>query len=279
MGDTDVILNTCTDEEVDRENDNFLTELLLGLVLKVAAALALTSTFYENPKKLFTMSDEGSPRAYICHFSDDEVANDNWPEIEFRSPEDEAWYGVDVWDMCDSLVVTFNGFPCEYDEVYAPDGFKNSDEIKEFEERFRATSVQMQDLECSTLSEGTKVCATCPSVTGEVKFYDAVVVHVEREMHGWDEEGKEVCGCDFKLHWNKGPSVDKTTSAKVGDICLIQEDNRMNPKVVSFLKEARRQLHGGPHQGEETEWQKIVKKVASALRNYNLSSSAPENHG
>lgn len=116
----------------------------------------------------------------IADFSDDDAANENWPEIEFRSPEDEAWYGVDVWELCDSLVVTFNGFSCEYDEVYSPEDFKNSDELKEFEERFRACSVQMQDTECATLSRGTKVCATCPSVAGEVKFYDAVVVNVRK---------------------------------------------------------------------------------------------------
>ncbi|ESQ54770.1 hypothetical protein EUTSA_v10027138mg [Eutrema salsugineum] len=227
------------------------------------------------------MTDESgsSSTIFVGDFSDDHLTNKNWPEIEFRSPEDEAWYGVSVWEMCDSLVVSFNGFPGEYDEVYPPDDFKNSDEIKEFEERFRATSVQMQDHECSTVSEGTKVCATCPSVTGEVKFYDAIVVKVEREKHGRDEEGNELCGCNFRLYWNQGPFVNQVTSAKVGDICLKQEDNRMNPKVVSFLKEARRKLHGGAHQGDETEWQKILKKVTSAMRNHNLISSDTENHG
>lgn len=57
-----------------------------------------------------------------------------------------------------------------------------------------------------------------------------------------DEEGDEVCGCDYKLYWNQGPFVNQVTSAKVGDICLVQEDKRMKPKVVTFLKEARRQL-------------------------------------
>ncbi|CAH8304274.1 unnamed protein product [Eruca vesicaria subsp. sativa] len=221
----------------------------------------------------------GSPTINIAHFSEDEAANENWPEIEFRSPEDEAWYGVDVWELCDSLVVNFNGFPCEYDEVYSPEDFKNSEELKEFEERFRACSVQMQDNECATLEQGTKVCATYPSVAGEVKFYDAIVVNVLREKHSVDEEGSEVCGCDYKLYWNQGPFVNNITSAKVGDICLVQEDNRMNPKVVTFLKEARRKLHGEAHQGEETEWQKILKKVTSAIRSHNLDPSVPENQG
>lgn len=64
-----------------------------------------------------------------------------------------------------------------------------------------------------------------------------------------DEEGNEVCGCDYKLYWNQGPFVDNVTSAKVGDICLVQEDKRMKPKVVAFLKEARRKLLGEAHQG------------------------------
>ncbi|CAN7081681.1 unnamed protein product [Brassica oleracea var. botrytis] len=226
------------------------------------------------------MSDEsGSPTFIIADFSDDDAANENWPEIEFRSPEDEAWYGVDVWELCDSLVVTFNGFSFEYDEVYSPEDFKNSDELKEFEERFRACSVQMQDTECATLAQGTKVCATCPSVAGEVKFYDAIVVNVSREKHGVDEEGNEVCGCDYKLYWNQGPFVNQVTSAKVGDICLVQEDKRMKPKVVTFLKEARRQLLGEAPQGKETEWQKILRKVTSAIRDHNLDPSVPENQG
>ncbi|VVA92600.1 unnamed protein product [Arabis nemorensis] len=233
------------------------------------------------------MSDKStmsSPTIFSGDFSDDEWANENWPEMEFRSPEDEAWYGVEVWSLCDDLVVSFKGFSCEYDEVYPPDDFKNSEEIEEFEQRFRPTSVQMQDIECPTLSEGTNVCATCPSVTGEVKFYDAIVVRVERTKHGGDEEGSEVCGCTFRLYWKQGPCLGQVTSAKVGDICLKSDDNRLNPKVFSFLKEAKRQLHGGggassSDQGEETEWQKTLRKVSSALRNYSLSSSVPENQG
>lgn len=64
-----------------------------------------------------------------------------------------------------------------------------------------------------------------------------------------DEEGNEVCGCDYRLYWNQGPFVNEVTSAKVGDICLVQEDIRMKPKVVAFLKEATRQLLGEAHQG------------------------------
>ncbi|KFK29038.1 hypothetical protein AALP_AA7G080600 [Arabis alpina] len=202
--------------------------------------------------------------------------------MEFRSPEDEAWYGVEVWSLCNDLVVNFNGFSHEYDEVYPLEDFKNSEQIQEFEERFRVCSVQMQDLECPIVSEGTKVCATCPSDTGEVKFYDAIMVGVERSKHGWDEDGSEVCGCEFRLYWKQGPCVGQVTSAKIGDICLKSEDSRVNPKVFSFLKEARRQIHGGAsssHQGAETEWQKTLRRVTSALRNYNLSSSVSENQG
>ncbi|KAJ0263302.1 SAWADEE protein [Hirschfeldia incana] len=245
--------------------------------LIISTSTTTLTTFHET--QVFTMSDEsGSPPMIITDFSDDDAVNENWPEIEFRSPEDEAWYGVDVWELCDSLVVTFNGFSCEYDEVYSPEDFKNSDELKEFEERFRACSVQMQDTECATLAQGTKVCATCPSVAGEVKFYDAIVVNVVRGKHGADEEGNEVCGCDYKLYWNQGPFVNNVTSAKVGDICLVQEDKRMKPKVVAFLKEARRKLLGEAPQ-EETEWQKILKKVTSAIRDHNLDPSVPENQG
>ncbi|CAA7060235.1 unnamed protein product [Microthlaspi erraticum] len=228
----------------------------------------------------FPMSST-SPPTFVCDFADDELPSEDWPEMEFRSPEDkdQAWYGVEPWDMCDSLVVSFNEFPCAYDEVYSPEDFKNSDELKEFEERFRPTSVQMQDSQCPTVNEGTKVCATCPSVTGEVKFYDAIVVAVERTEHGRDEEGSEVCGCNFKVFWNQGPCANLVTSAKVGDICLKREDGRMHPKVVSFFKEARRQLHGGSSQGEETEWQKMLKRVNAAVQNYNISSSVPDNLG
>ncbi|CAN8325894.1 unnamed protein product [Cochlearia groenlandica] len=218
------------------------------------------------------MSSYTSQTINIGDFSDDDAAEESWPDLEFRSPVDEAWYGVDVWDLCDSLVVSFNGFSCSYDEVYSPRDFENLEEIKEFEERFRVTSVQMQDVECPTVQEGTRVCATCPSVSGEVKFYDALVVGVEREKHGRDEEGNEVCGCSFRLSWKQGPFADETTVSKVGDICLKQEEDRMNPKVVSFFKEARRQICGGEVlQGEETEWQKILKKVTSVMQNHKLS--------
>ncbi|XP_010451199.1 PREDICTED: uncharacterized protein LOC104733312 [Camelina sativa] len=213
-------------------------------------------------------------------FADDvEWCDENWPELEFRSPEDEAWYAVEVAEMCDALLISFNGFTCDFDEFYPSDDFKSSDEIQEFEERFRACSVQMQDTECPTVTDGTKVCATFPSVTGDVKFYDAIVVTVERTKHERDEEGSEVCGCSFKVYWKQGPWANQVTSAKVGDICLRAEDNRMNPIVVSFLKEARRKLTGEAFlQGEETEWQKILKKVNSAIEK-NLSLSLPENHG
>ncbi|KAL1201169.1 hypothetical protein V5N11_030963 [Cardamine amara subsp. amara] len=238
-------------------------------------------SFDENQIKIQNsqtlMSDTNSP-TFSGYFSDDKWSEENLPAIEFRSPEDEAWYAVEISEMCDALLISFNGFTEEYEEFYTPDSFKNSDEIQEFEERLRVTSQQMQDLECPMVVDSTKVCATCPSVTGEVKFYDATVVSVERMKHEWDEEGNEVCGCDFQLRWKQGPCANKVTTAKVGDICLRPEsdDNQMNPKVVSFLKEARRKVNGGTcQQGEETEWQKMFKMMNSAIQN-NLGISAPE---
>lgn len=71
--------------------------------------------------------------------------------------------------------------------------------------------------------------------------------------HERDEEGDEVCGCNFRVFWKQGPSANQVTCAKVGDICLRAEDNRMNPIVVSFLKEARRKVLGGAClQGDNT---------------------------
>lgn len=127
------------------------------------------------------MSYQSGPSSPTIFADDNEWCNEHWPELEFRSPEDEAWYAVEVTEMCDALLINFKGFTCEYDEFYPSDDFKTADEVQEFEERFRACSVQMQDIECPKVIEGTKVCATCPSVTGEVKFYDAIVVAVSLE--------------------------------------------------------------------------------------------------
>ncbi|XP_010538400.1 PREDICTED: protein SAWADEE HOMEODOMAIN HOMOLOG 2 isoform X2 [Tarenaya hassleriana] len=175
-------------------------------------------------------------------------ADDDRPDIEYRSALDGAWYSVELVLLHDVLVVRYKEFPSEYDEVFpASEHFSSSVEIGQFAERFRPSFEQMQDSECPTVAKGTEVCALCHSTAEEVKFYDAIVVQVDRTRHGHNEKGEEVCKCSFLLSWKSGPLVGKVTCAKIEDICLRPKNSRVDPILLLFLKKAKDQLPEHSH--------------------------------
>lgn len=99
------------------------------------------------------------------------------PEIEFRSPVDDAWYNARPFLDGEKLTVRLVDFTDDQNEVYEAGKFTSVEVLNDLESRFRSISVQLQDSECSKVVEGIRVCASY-STDHDLRFYDAVVENV-----------------------------------------------------------------------------------------------------
>lgn len=167
------------------------------------------------------------------------MANDNAivsETLEFRAFQDDAWYEIELVNHGDNaLTIKYMNFSEEWDEIYHVGRFKSIKEIEDFQNRFRCSSVQLQDRECKKVVMGMTVCATNSCNILEVKFYDAIVVEVQNMQHSF-VNGDEECFCIYELLWQHGPSRGTTTYATVASICLIRHRSLVNQALDSFLK-------------------------------------------
>lgn len=99
--------------------------------------------------------------------------------LEYKD-EDDAWYTAKVvlceghGDVETSLIVKLQGFT-EANVKYTVGQFQTLAEVEEFVKRFRPLSVQLQDRECSKVTEGIKVCAALSCRDNDLRYFDAVV--------------------------------------------------------------------------------------------------------
>lgn len=162
------------------------------------------------------------------------------PRLEFRNPEDDAWYCVQLVLLNETLHVKYPEFPDDHDVDFHAADFTTSDDISKFRRRFRPLSLQLEASDCSTVEEGMGVCALSVSVLchDDLRFYDAIVEAVKREEHTI-VDGAENCSCTVVLSWLHGPKAGTLTAAKVEDLCPIQSHKQLDPRVSCFLELAK----------------------------------------
>ncbi|XP_020231093.1 uncharacterized protein LOC109811697 isoform X2 [Cajanus cajan] len=161
---------------------------------------------------------------------------------EFRAYRDDAWYTVCVSLEGESLVVKYENFSAENDDVFEASQFSDWEELEDLKERFRPLSKQLQDSECRQLAlGGARVCASHAFAHDDVRFYDAVVDGVQESEHSWETE-EEVCLCTFILFWLHGPNARNLTAAPIENICVVQPAWELDPVVTSFLEMAREKI-------------------------------------
>ncbi|GMI85651.1 hypothetical protein HRI_002234400 [Hibiscus trionum] len=181
------------------------------------------------------------------HYGDDnfsDAAMEGY-DAEFQSYLDDAWYNVRVLFegvFGDKLRVKYENFTDDHDNVFVADSFKSEDELYDFIRRFRKTSSQLQDTDCSKVEEGMRVCAAGVFSNGDVRFYDAIVEDVLHKVHS-NVNGQEECECTFLLSWLHGPNVGNISDKRVADVCLIQ-GSEIHPKLASFMERIEKTLHG-----------------------------------
>ncbi|XP_058787212.1 uncharacterized protein LOC131661625 isoform X2 [Vicia villosa] len=160
---------------------------------------------------------------------------------EFRNHEDDAWYTVMVTlEENETLRVTYEKFTDEEDQLFIPSFFDSLEDLRDFENRFRPLSIQVQDHECRKLVKGVKVCASQHFIPNDLRFYDANVESVEEHPHS--RKKNEECHCKFILSWLHGPNTGYMTEAEIGDICTVQPIVELDPAVASFLEIAKRRI-------------------------------------
>ncbi|OAY35330.1 uncharacterized protein LOC110628793 [Manihot esculenta] len=159
--------------------------------------------------------------------------------MEFQSPEDNAWYDVNlIWDA-ETITIEYVGFPENYNEIYNAEDFNAVEELEDFMGRFRQSSVQLQDHDCKNVFVGKTVCASYNFENGDVKFFDALVVEVLNEKHRFKQGGEEECLCTYVVKWQNGPLEGERTFARIGDFCLTPPKQLADPSLSSFVKLAR----------------------------------------
>ncbi|KAL5730672.1 hypothetical protein ACHQM5_003469 [Ranunculus cassubicifolius] len=100
------------------------------------------------------------------------------PSLDYQA-DDKAWYGVRLFldQKKEKLTLHYCDFPNGiYDLIFFAQDFKDFKQLNEFAARFRPTTVQLQDYECSKVVQGMTVCASFLFGDDDVRFYDAVVV-------------------------------------------------------------------------------------------------------
>ncbi|KAK8997518.1 hypothetical protein V6N11_012075 [Hibiscus sabdariffa] len=164
-------------------------------------------------------------------------------DAEFQSYLDDAWYNVRVLFedvLGDKLRIKYENFTDDHDNVFVADSFKSEEDLYDFIQRFRKTSAQLQDTDCSKVEKGMRVCAADVFSNGDVRFYDATVEDVLHKMHSI-VNGQEECECTFLLSWLQGPNVGNISKKGVADVCLIQ-GSEIHPKLASFVEKIEKAL-------------------------------------
>ncbi|XP_072995255.1 uncharacterized protein [Typha latifolia] len=163
-------------------------------------------------------------------------------ELDFRAPQDDAWYGVRLHAERDGVLrVMYREFSEEFDERYVKEQFKDMNELEEFKSRFRPSSIQLQDSECWKVVKGVKVCAAYAGGDDDVRFYDAVVETVRFSQHKFFG-GEGSCTCKFLVLWQHGSHAGEKTAVGIEHICLIKSSSLQDPILNDFLDYVRKLL-------------------------------------
>ncbi|XP_010243961.1 PREDICTED: uncharacterized protein LOC104587893 isoform X2 [Nelumbo nucifera] len=168
-----------------------------------------------------------------------------FPLLDFKA-SDDAWYGVRLVLYNNTLVVKYLDFPEEFDDWFNAWDFKSLEEVESFKGRFRPTSLQLQDHECTKVIEEMCVCASHPYGDNEMRFYDAVIEEKISKAHNYSK-GEEECLCTFVVLWLHGPNSGQKKSIGIEDICLIPNGDTLHPTLDSFVKISKEKLEEGAH--------------------------------
>ncbi|GAB2242700.1 hypothetical protein Droror1_Dr00019475 [Drosera rotundifolia] len=163
-------------------------------------------------------------------------------DYEHRSFSDDAWYTIRLLLQSELLIIKYPEFPDAWDDdKYWAGHFDTAEKIREFGERFRVFSDQIQDRECRSVREGDRVCACGEFGDGERRFYDAVVDAVRPKEHAF-KNGEEECRCTFILSWLHGPKAGTLEASKIENMCLVRSSDKMDPRLATFLRICREKL-------------------------------------
>ncbi|KAK6919206.1 SAWADEE domain [Dillenia turbinata] len=202
-------------------------------------------------------SDRGLMAVRLASTSGNQSDWDNDSVLDFRACQDDAWYAVclsllqikregegkgDGDTILNVAYTDLEGgdFP---DERFSASQFSSLEDLVVFASRFRPTSTQLQDDQCSNLTRGMLVSACHPFEPDQLLFYDALVESVEYKEHRFHAEtGEEECCCTFLLLWQHGPLQGTLSHRRVADICLLKPASQFPPALASFLSTARRHL-------------------------------------
>ncbi|CAN6448363.1 unnamed protein product [Victoria cruziana] len=169
------------------------------------------------------------------------------PAVEYRPPEDDAWYSVRLRLDGELLLVSYVDFPNESVERFAASSFQDSGELEAFLEKFRLTSEQLQDEQCRKAFEGVTVCAAHRAGEDDVRFYDAVIEAVFPSEHKV-VDGEEECLCKFLLFWQHGPNAGSKTLTDIANICLLRHgDAQIHPLLDAFVNISREKINQRMH--------------------------------
>ncbi|XP_058068339.1 uncharacterized protein LOC131217435 [Magnolia sinica] len=193
--------------------------------------------------------------------------------LDFREYDNDAWYGVRLVLEGETLTVKFLDFGDESDKRLGPSDFEDQKALDDFAERFRPTSVQLQDGECRRVIEGKTVCASHTFGDDDVRFYDAVVETVYSSEHTFDK-GEEQCLCEFVLFWQHGPIAGTKTLTSIEHICLIQPGSAQNdPNLDFFFEISRKKLELGSHRPSFVTEHEISANACAACFNETCGSA------
>ncbi|XP_050206076.1 uncharacterized protein LOC126655807 isoform X2 [Mercurialis annua] len=162
-------------------------------------------------------------------------------DVEFRAIPDDAWYSVRTILKGEKLIVKYDNFGDEHDNVFKADDFNSVEKIDQFEKRFRPVSAQLQDKECTRLKPGTLVCASHSFNGSDVLFYDAVVDDVVKKDHSFDN-GDEQCKCTFVVILQHGPASGCLSNKRVENVCVVQSNAQLDSSITMFSKIVREKL-------------------------------------
>ncbi|KAK6918712.1 SAWADEE domain [Dillenia turbinata] len=175
--------------------------------------------------------------------------------LDFRAYEDDAWYAVRLSLLHPPqghiiLSVAYAELGAGVPDVcFSASQFTSRKDLDEFASRFRPTSVQLQDNECSKVIEGMLVSACHRFADAQLLFYDAFVDSVESKEHRFNTEtGEKECSCTYVLFWQHGPLEGTLTPSGIANICLLKPSPHIHPTLTSFLDIASRHLqqHSSP---------------------------------
>lgn len=97
--------------------------------------------------------------------------------LEYCS-RDGAWYDVDLSRHGDQLIIKYRALLSTFDEICEPGIFKAVEDINRFRDRFRPSSMQVQDSDCWKLIPGLKVCALYSFMDNDLRYYDGIINEV-----------------------------------------------------------------------------------------------------